>query len=92
MVDLISQPGVLTTRQEPARILAFYQPKFTETGIFDIKKHAEPKPEKPAKDGEPTKPSGAAPSATKAKGNQDAAAAPTASKDTPSGSGVTASK
>lgn len=49
VIEALTAGGQLVTRQEPARILSFYQPKFVEKGLIEIQKEAEPKAEKPAK-------------------------------------------
>lgn len=50
VIEHLTKGGELTTRQDPARILSFYQPQLVEKGIIAIEKEAEPKPEKPAKE------------------------------------------
>lgn len=43
-------PEILHTRQEPARILSFYQPRLKELGLVEVIKHESPKEDKPAKE------------------------------------------
>jgi hypothetical protein len=50
VIETLTKSSELTTRQDPARILSFYQPQLTEKGIIEIVKESEPKPEKPAKE------------------------------------------
>lgn len=50
VIETLTKSSELTTRQDPARILSFYQPQLVEKGIIEIIKEAEPKPEKPAKE------------------------------------------
>jgi len=50
VIETLTKSSELTTRQDPARILSFYQPQLVEKGIIEIVKEAEPKPEKPAKE------------------------------------------
>lgn len=48
VIEALTKGGELQTRQDPARILSFYQPKFKDKGLIEIVKEAEPKAEKPA--------------------------------------------
>lgn len=50
VIETLTASTSLVTRQDPARILSFYQPKLVELGVIEIIKEAEPKPEKPAKE------------------------------------------
>lgn len=50
VIETLTKSSELTTRQDPARILSFYQPQLVEKGIIEIVKEAEPKAEKPAKE------------------------------------------
>lgn len=50
VIDKLTSGSDLVTKQDPARILSFYQPKLVEAGVIEIVKEAEPKPEKPAKE------------------------------------------
>ena len=50
VIEKLTAGSDLVTRQDPARILSFYQPKLVEAGVIEIVKEAEPKPEKPAKE------------------------------------------
>ena len=49
VIEALTKGGELVTRQDPARILSFYQPKFKEKGLIDIVKVADEKPEPKAK-------------------------------------------
>lgn len=59
VIETLTSDTGLVTKQDPARILSFYQPKLVEAGVIEIVKEAEPKPEKPAKE-TAAKPAGAA--------------------------------
>lgn len=59
VIDTLTASTSLVTRQDPARILSFYQPKLVELGVIEIIKEAEPKPEKPAKETAPKPAAGA---------------------------------
>ena len=50
VIETLTSDTGLVTKQDPARILSFYQPKLVEAGVIEIVKEAEPKPEKPAKE------------------------------------------
>jgi hypothetical protein len=71
VIEALTKGGELVTRQDPARILSFYQPQFKEKGLIDIVKVADEKPAPAAK--APGK-TAAAPS-TPAKGTAPAAPA-----------------
>ena len=73
VIKALTEGNELQTRQDPARILSFYQPQFKEKGLIDIVKVAEPKAEKPK-----AEPKTAAAPASAAKGTAPAAAAPAA--------------
>jgi hypothetical protein len=64
LIDKIVASGKLETRQEPGRILSFYQPKLVEDGFIEVDKIEEPKAEKPAKE-KTQKPSAPGAKATK---------------------------
>lgn len=78
VIKALTDGGELQTRQDPARILSFYQPQFKEKGLIEIVKEAETKPEKPKADKKTAAaPAGAAKgTAPGAKGAAPAAAAP----------------
>jgi len=44
VIEGLTSGGELTTRQEPARILSFYQPQFKDKGLIEIVKVADEKP------------------------------------------------
>ena len=44
VINALTNGGELTTRQDPARILSFYQPKFKDKGLIEIEKVADEKP------------------------------------------------
>lgn len=50
VIEALTKGGELVTKQDPARILSFYQPKFRDKGLIEIVKEAEPKADKPAAD------------------------------------------
>jgi hypothetical protein len=50
VIKHLSESGELVTKQDPARILSFYQPKFKDKGLIEIVKEADAKPEKPKAD------------------------------------------
>lgn len=50
VIETLTASTGLVTRQDPARILSFYQPKLVEAGVIEIVKEAEPKPEKAPKE------------------------------------------
>ncbi len=75
VIETLTKSSELTTRQDPARILSFYQPQLVEKGIIEIVKEAEPKPEKPAKE-TAAKPAAAANKDAAPAGAKPAAAAP----------------
>lgn len=80
VIEQLTAGSELVTRQDPARILSFYQPQLADKGIIEIVKVNEPKPEKPAKE-KTTAKGPAAGAAPKAAGTGEApkpAAAPAA--------------
>ena len=77
VIKALTDGGELQTRQDPARILSFYQPQFKEKGLIEIVKVADPKPEKPAKEAKSAPgPAGAAKGTAPAAAKGTAPAAP----------------
>lgn len=67
VIKELTDGSELQTRQDPARILSFYQPQLKEKGLIDIVKEADPKPAAKAEGDKKTAPGPAAASPAKGK-------------------------